>query len=100
MAGKKETRGIKNANKVKATIDSMNTTLKNLEAQLKDLSTNVSKMMTGDAEGPYWNGNHAKKFYNQAINNIKYNIADYKHAYNRLDALAVLYEQTLKEDRK
>lgn len=97
MAIKKKFK-VTNVTKVKQSVINIDTNMVGLANELKNLSENINAMMTGDAEGPYWNGKKARKFYNRAIENLKNNIKDYVTARNYLNALGVGFEQAVKQD--
>ena len=85
--------------KLKKNIVNINTYLKGLANELQKLSSNLDTMMKGNADGPYWNGQAAKSFYSKAVGNIKNDIVDYKAAYNKLNSIAVKYENLAKKDK-
>ena len=93
MAIKKKFK-VTNVTKVKQSVINIDTNMVGLANELE----NSNAMMTGDAEGPYWNGKKARKFYNRAIENLKNNIKDYVTARNYLNALGVGFEQAVKQD--
>ena len=90
---------ITNTAKVKQSVININANMVSLANELKRLSANINAMMVGDTEGPYWNGNKAKRFYNKAISNLKNNIDDYSKARNYLNALAVGFEKAFNQDK-
>lgn len=93
----KSTAGI-NKTGLKKNVVNINTYMTQLAKELKDLSSNINALMVGNADGPYWNGNKAMKFYKVAITNLAHDNKDYKTAYNRLSSLAVSYENAAKKD--
>lgn len=64
---------------------------------LKELNTNLNTLMTGDSEGPYWNGSSAKLFYIEAKNNMNSNIVAYKEATEVWAALELRYINLLRK---
>ena len=87
-----------NKSKLKSNINVINTELSNLAKDLKNLSSYLDTMMKGNSDGPYWNGQAAKTFYTKAVSNLKNDIADYKAAYNKLNAIAIKHEKLAKND--
>ena len=85
--------------KLKNNVININTSLNNLAKELKNLSGYLDAMMKGNEDGPYWNGESASKFYTKAVKNLKNDIDDYKAAYNKLNAIAVKYEQLVNNDK-
>ena len=88
-----------NKTKLKKNITNINAYLNALASELQKLSSNLDTMMKGNADGPYWNGNAAKNFYGIAKKNMTENIADYKKAFNKLNSIAVKYENLAKKDK-
>ena len=88
-----------NKEKLKLNINSINENLNSLAKDIKNLSTYLDAMMKGNADGPYWNGAAAKKYYTKAVTNLKNDIIDYQAAYNKLNAIAVKYENLTKNDK-
>lgn len=91
-------KGIKKA-ALKKNINNMNQSMKNLAENFKKLSTNLNLMMKGDADGPYWNGTKAQKFYSKATKNLVNDLADYGSALDILNTIAVHYEQSVSGDK-
>ena len=87
-------KGVKDLKGLKDQVIHINQELNGLRNNLKVLRDNISGMMKGDAEGPYWNGEAASEFYAVAIKNMNANIADYNRAYKQLSALGTSYEET------
>ncbi len=92
--------GVKGSQKAKTKLIEMNSTLTSLAKEMRELSANVKAMMDGDTDGPYWNGNKAKKFYKQAITNITNNIEDYCDAYRFVDIAAANFVDAVNKDKK
>ncbi len=86
--------GIKSISKMKPIVSEINGSLIDLSNHLGDLSSDLKKMMQGDSEGPFWNGEEAVQFYDRAIKNLKNDWADYNSAYNKAQNLAVACETT------
>ena len=93
----KTTRKI-NKTGLKKNIININNYMTQLGNELKNLSSNINALMVGNADGPFWNGNKAMKFYKKAISNLANVIKDYEKAYNRLNTLATKYETVVKGD--
>lgn len=58
----------------------LNTQIENAYQALKGLSDNLTALMKGDSDGPYWNGSSAKSFYTTAKGNLNNDITAYKEA--------------------
>ena len=61
--------------------------LKNSYKAMKGLKTNYEALMKGDANGPYWNGAAALRFYKTAKNNLAKDIAAYNAVFKIYSAL-------------
>lgn len=88
-----------NKKRLKKNITNINTSLTNLSKEIKNLSAYLDTMMKGNSDGPYWNGKTAKTFYTKAVGNLKNDIADYRSAYKKLNAIAIKYEKLTKNDK-
>lgn len=80
-------------------VQNLNAILVKLAKEMENANQQLNIMMKGDANGPYWNGNKAKAFYSKAKSNMKNNAEDYMRALNKLNTLAVKYEQQVKADK-
>jgi len=91
--------GIVKKNKAKQEILAINTTMKNLATHMETLSKEVQAMMKGDADGPYWNGVKAKKFYDKAVKNYDNNAKDYDTARTNLQTIADRVDSACSSDK-
>ena len=91
MAKKVKT-SVKNNQLLKTYVTKINAEMAALAEEMQKLSDNLNKMMKGDANGPYWNGEDAAAFYYMARKNVSNNIIDYSTARDKLDYLGELYE--------
>ena len=69
----------------------LNSDIEKAYQAIKGLSTNTTKMMKGDSEGPYWNGAKAKSFYKTAQANLKNDIKAYEEAVEAWKKLRARY---------
>ncbi len=83
---------VKNKNKLKNYIVSINGKMTQLATEIKSLSSNIDKMMKGDGKTPYWNGEDAAGFFRLAVSNLAHDIEVYKQERARLESLGSLYE--------
>lgn len=77
--------------------NNLNDEIENAYQALKSINKNLTVLMTGDKEGPYWNGLTAKSFYSSAKANIVNDIKAYKEA---CDAWTKLEERYINLLRK
>ncbi len=83
---------------LKKNVININSYMTQIAKELKELSSNINALMVGNADGPYWNGNKAMRFYKKAIGNLGNDIIDYGTARKVLVKLANKYEEAAKED--
>ena len=83
---------VKDNKKLGKYIESINERMKLLAKEIISLSSNIDKMMKGDGNTPYWNGEDAVGFFKLAISNLSHDIEVYKAERARLEALGGLYE--------
>jgi len=79
-------------------VTNINKALVSLSKEIKSLNSNLNLMMKGDADGPYWNGQAADKFYTKAVANLKNDIEDYNSAFQRLQNIADKYNNLINND--
>ncbi len=84
--------------KLYTNINNVDIAMKSLANEIKKLSNNINAMMKGNADGPYWNGTAANRYYDKAIDNLKNDIADYKAAYNQLFNISDKYQELVWSD--
>ncbi len=84
--------------KLKVNITNLSKSMNYLSIEIKKLSNCLNEMMKGNSDGPYWNGKQAKSFYNKAVANLRHDIADYTAAYDKLNDIALKYENLTKTD--
>ena len=93
---KKETIGIKDKVKARDNIEQIDQNMYCLSKEIKSLSENLKTMMSGNFDGPYWNGTKAKNFYKVAVKNLESMVKDYQVAYLRLSSYAERYKKATK----
>lgn len=84
---------------MKKKIEDLNTNLVSMTSELKNLHDNLNGIMTGDSDGPYWNGKKAARFYKKACGNIKNDIDDYSDAFDKFSRIANAFDGIDKQDR-
>ncbi len=89
---KKTSATVKDKKLLKSYVTQINAEMKILAGEIKKLSENLDKMMKGEKDGPFWNGEDAQTFFKVAVANLKHDIDDYVTAKEKLDALGELYE--------
>lgn len=83
---------VKDKTRLKKNVENINAQMIVFAQGLKDLSDNLSALMTGNKKSPYWDGPAADKFYTNAVANLKRDIADYVVVRDELEVLGRLYE--------
>ena len=96
---KNKTKGGISKSAMQKKIKDLDTNLVSMASELKNLHDNLNALMTGDSDGPYWNGNKATVFYKKACANIKNDIDDYSDAFNKFSRIANAFDGIDKQDR-
>lgn len=73
--------GIKKISAMEKNLTNVNTRLKNLYGDLKQVHDSLDSFIRGDGTTAYWNGTDAQEWFVKAIKNHNNNIVDYQSAY-------------------
>lgn len=79
-------------------VNNINSELGNAYSYIEGLNKCLNALMTGDSQGPYWNGRMASEFYKQAQKNIKNDISVYNSAAKDWETLYDRYIKLIKKN--